>query len=102
MGVYLEASISYQLGEDVIPMGDIADPLSKFTKSAWYEDVIYYLHTLQFPDHMDRSLARSLRLNAIKYYILNGQLYWKDPGGVLLSCVNEHEAKKLIAEFHVG
>ena len=72
MGVSLEASISYQPTEEVIPNGDIVDPLFKFSQSDWYQDIIHYLQHLQCPDHMDRSRARSLRLKAIKYCILDG------------------------------
>ena len=29
-------------------------------------------------------------------------MYWKEIGGVLLNCVGEKEAKRLIEEFHAG
>ena len=29
-------------------------------------------------------------------------MFWKDPGGLLLNCVTEEEAKALIEEFHQG
>jgi len=38
MGVSLESSISDQPIEEVIPNGDILDPLSKFSESDWYRD----------------------------------------------------------------
>ena len=50
---------------------------------------------------MDRTRSRFLKQKASRLCILDRKLYWKEPGGVLLNCVNE-EAKKLIQEFHVG
>ena len=102
MGVSLEASTSDQPIEEVIPNGDILDPPSKFLESDWYQDIIHYLQHLQCPDCMDRSQARSLRLKAMKYCILDGQLYWKDPGGILLTCITEEKTGEVIEEFHRG
>lgn len=43
-----------------------------------------------------------LRLQAQKYIISNGQIYWKDLVGVLLLCLVEGENHKVIEEFHGG
>ena len=45
---------------------------------------------------------RSVKLKAAKFCILNKFLYWKDPGGILLNCLLEGEAKHKIKEFHSG
>jgi len=37
----------------------------------------------------------------MKYCVLDGQLYWKDPGGILLTCITE-ETGEIIDEFHRG
>ena len=42
---------------------------------------------------MDKNTTRFVKLKAIKYCILNGCLYWKDPSGTLLNCLLEDEAK---------
>ena len=34
------------------------------------------------------------------YCIINGFLYWKDPGGILLNCLLETEVKEKIINFH--
>ena len=41
-------------------------------------------------------------MKASKYCILDGVLYWKDPGGVLLNCLVENEAKDVMKYFHKG
>jgi len=81
---------------------DTPEVLSKFNESTWYRDIIFYLQNLQCPDHMDRSQARSLKLKAIKYCILDEKLYWKDPSGILLTCIIEEQTDEIIDEFHKG
>jgi len=51
---------------------------------------------------MERSQAISLRLKAMKYCIVDGRLYWKDPGGILLTCITEEKMVEIIYEFHRG
>jgi hypothetical protein len=43
-----------------------------------------------------------LKLKATKFCIVNESLYWKDPRGILLSCLTEEEAENTIREFHKG
>lgn len=43
---------------------------------------------------------RALRLQAQKFVISNGQLYWKDLLGILLLFLVEEEIHKVIDEFH--
>ena len=45
---------------------------------------------------------RSFKLKAIKYFILNQSLYWKDPGGILLNYVDEDESHRSMFELHKG
>jgi hypothetical protein len=46
--------------------------------------------------------SRSLKLKSIKFYILNQNLYWMDPAGILLKCLDENEAKQFITDMHRG
>jgi len=73
-----------------------------FVLSPWYSDIIYVLQNLPSPPGMARNKARTLKLKAAKFCILNSALYWKDPGGVLLNCLVEEEAKQVIEDFHKG
>lgn len=45
---------------------------------------------------------RSLRLKASTYIITQAGLGWRNLDGLILRCVDEDEAKKIIDEFHVG
>ncbi len=64
-----------------------------FALSPWYSDIIYVLKNLSPPPSMTRNKARTLKLKAAKFCILNSALYWKDPSIVLLNCLVEKEAK---------
>ena len=60
------------------------------------------LQHLQAPLGLSKTQARSIKLKSVNFSILNGYLYWKDPGGVLLNCLLENEAQMKIKEFHQG
>jgi hypothetical protein len=57
---------------------------------------------MQAPPGLTKTQAISTKLKAAKFCMINEYLYWKDPGGVLLNCLLENEAKEKILEFHKG
>ena len=73
-----------------------------FALSPWYSDILYVLKNLSPPPSMTRNKARTLKLKAAKFFILNFALYWKDLGGILLNCLVKEEAKKVMEDFHGG
>jgi len=73
-----------------------------FLKSPWYTYLIFVLHNLQAPPGLTKNKARFLKLKALKFCILEGNLYWKDPGGILLNCLLKDEFDKVLQEFHAG
>jgi hypothetical protein len=85
--------------DDQEPMIQIED---KFSSSTWYHDIVTYLLTLQCPNNMTPPKARTLKLHAIKYCIIDGKLYWKYPLGFLLCFLTEDETGGVIDEFHEG
>ena len=68
----------------------------------WYKDVIYFLQELRPPDDLQRNMEKALKLKAVRYCLIDQVLYWKDPLGVLLRCLDPQEADKTMAEFHSG
>jgi hypothetical protein len=74
----------------------------KFSQSMWYKDIIFYLQNLQCPPDWDKAKARSIKLKAVKYCIIDEHLFWKDPRGILLNCITEEETQGIIVEFHKG
>jgi hypothetical protein len=68
----------------------------------WYKDILYFLQELKPPDGMGKSKARALKLKAVRYCLIDQDLYWKDPLGVFLRCLDPQEAHKVIFDFHNG
>ena len=56
-----------------------------FDTSPWYFDIVHVLQNLQSPVGLSKTRARLVKLKATKFCIINQYLYWKDPGGVLIS-----------------
>jgi hypothetical protein len=50
------------------------------------------LRNLQDLPRLSKTKARFLKLKANNFCILDNSLYWKDPGGILLSCLLEDDA----------
>ena len=91
------------LAKEQEPQRESSHPIGEyFLSSPWYDDVIFVLQHLQAPEGMDKTKSRFLKQTLTRFYILNEKLYWKEPVGILLNCMDEHKAKKIIEEFHVG
>jgi hypothetical protein len=84
--------------------GKMATPSMRevFLNSPWYENLIFVLHNLQAPPGLTKTKERFLKLKALKFFILEGNLYWKGPGGILLNCLLKDKADKVLQEFHAG
>jgi hypothetical protein len=51
---------------------------------------------------LGKSKARALKLKAVRYCLIDQALYWKDPLGVFLRCLDLQEAQKVMFDFHSG
>lgn len=71
-----------------------------FISSPWYSNIFYALQHLNPPPEVAKGKTRSLKLKASKYCILDGVLFWKDLGGMLLNFLVENEAKDVMRDFH--
>jgi hypothetical protein len=58
--------------DDQMPTTQIED---KFSSASWYKNIVSYLLTLQCPVNMTPSKERNLKLQAIKYCIINVKLH---------------------------
>jgi hypothetical protein len=75
----------------------VSPPLAE---CAWYKDIIFFLQKLQPPDGMEKNKVRDLKLKSIRYCLIDQVLYWKDPLGVILRCLDPQEAQKIMFDFH--
>jgi hypothetical protein len=49
---------------------------------------------------LTKTQGRALKLKAINFCINGNLLFWKNPIGLLLRCINQEEAAKVMIEFH--
>jgi hypothetical protein len=97
------AQMLTESNQEAIQMGEseqINVVVSELEHDEWYSDIIYYLKNLSCPYHLVDYKRRALRLKAMKYCLTENGLGWKDPDGVLLKCVNQEEADRLLKELH--
>jgi ribonuclease HI len=66
----------------------------------WYSHIIHFLQTLSVPSDLTKTQGRALKLKAINFCINGNLLFWKNPIGLLLRCINQEEAAKVMIEFH--
>ena len=57
---------------------------------------------MEAPPHLTENEKRSTNLQAIRYIIVKGSLWWINFEGVLLKCVDQEKAKEILNEMHVG
>eukprot|EP00253_Pinus_taeda_P020486 PITA_20486 len=74
----------------------------KFLISEWYKDVAFVLQYNRAPDNLSKSKAWFTKLKSLRYFLYDQNLFWKDAGGILLNCLIEEEADKVIDKFHKG
>jgi hypothetical protein len=70
--------------------------VSEAFTSPWYTYFIFVLHHLQAPLVLTKTKDRFLKLKSMKFVILDGNLYWKDVGGILLNCLLKDEENKFM------
>jgi hypothetical protein len=66
----------------------------------WYRDILYFLQELKPPDGLGKSRARALKLKLVRYCLIDRALYWRDPLGILLRCLDPLQAQKVMFDFH--
>jgi hypothetical protein len=51
---------------------------------------------------MNPTQVRALKLKEVKFCINENMLYWKDPSGMLLRCLDKEESVQVIHQFHIN
>jgi hypothetical protein len=69
--------------------GDLAEDDSR-------KEIVDYL------ENLSRKVYRKLRYKSIKFILLDGRLYYKSLDWVLLQCLGQEEAKRMMSEVHDG
>jgi ribonuclease HI len=66
------------------------------------EEDDYRKEIANYLENPSRKVSRKLRYKATKFVLLDGRLYYKSLDGVLLQCLGQEEAKRMISEVHDG
>lgn len=77
-------------------------PYPDYLQSEWYKDIVYFLQNLSCSTKMEMSKVRAFKLKAARYFLIDSQLYWRDPAGIMLKCVDENDAQRIMTELHRG
>jgi hypothetical protein len=103
---YKALELHHTFNQSDVPMmqvgKDTMQVLDQYSLSPWYRDIFYFLQHLECPPELEKSKTRSLKLKVVKFCIINQNLYWKDPAGILLKCLDEDESKHVITYMHRG
>ena len=68
----------------------------ELTADDWRKDIFDYLKD------PSKKVNRKIRFQAIKYVLLEEDLYYRTIDGVLHKCIDKEEAKVLMGEIHKG
>eukprot|EP00253_Pinus_taeda_P015077 PITA_15077 len=66
----------------------------------WYYNIVHFLQKLEVPPGLSSSQAHAIKLRSTKFYINKNLLYWKDPSGILLRCLDKEQSLEVIHQFH--
>jgi hypothetical protein len=84
-----------------VELSEVGPPINPpLEECTWYKEIIFFLQDLRPPDGMGKSKARALKLKVIRYCLIDQVLYWKDPLGVILRCLDPQEAQRIMFDFH--
>lgn len=66
----------------------------------WYSAIVRFLLKLEVPPGLSTSRARTVKLRAAKYCIYKNLLYWRDPYGMFLRCLDKEQSMEVMQQFH--
>jgi ribonuclease HI len=68
----------------------------------WYYDILMYIKSQQYPSHATENDKKTIRRLSTGYFLSGEVLYKRSFDGLLLRCLNESEARKVIIDVHEG
>ncbi len=77
-------------------MTDVEVEVATIEADDWRHDVFHYLKDPSLSD------SRKLQYKALRYVLLEGELYYRMIDGVLLRCLSYEQAKVVMGEVYVG
>jgi hypothetical protein len=68
----------------------------------WYDDLLVYLRTQKFGNHLSRDDRRRIRHQAPRYLLIGDILYWRGVDTILRRCLTIDEANRVLNDCHSG
>jgi hypothetical protein len=90
-----QSASGYRENQEVFAI-DVYSFGSDQAEDVWRKAIADYL------ENPSRKVSRKLRYKAIKFVLLDGRLYYKSLDRVLLQCLGQEEAKRMMSEVHDG
>ena len=66
----------------------------------WHSSVVHFLQKLEVPPGHSSSQAWAIKLRSAEFCINENLLYWKDPSGILLRCLDKGKSMEFLHQFH--
>jgi hypothetical protein len=90
-----QSASGYRENQEVLAI-DVYSFGSDLAEDDWRKEIADYLKD------PSRKVSGKLRYKAIKFVLLDERLYYKSLDGVLLQCLGQEEATKMMSEVHDG
>jgi hypothetical protein len=90
-----QSASGYRENQEVFA-SDVCAFGSDLAEDDWRKEIVDYL------ENPSRKISRKLRYKAINFVLLDRRLFYKSLDGVLLQCLGQEEAKKMMSEVHDG
>jgi hypothetical protein len=90
-----QSALGYRENQEVFSI-NVYSFGSDLAEDDWRKEIVDYLKD------PSRKVSRKLRYKAIKFVLLDERLYYKSLEGVLLQCLVQEEAKRMMSEVHDG
>jgi ribonuclease HI len=84
------------------PAYDILNIEEEHDGKPWYYDILTYVKCQEYPPCATENDKKTIRRLAMGYFLSGDILYKRSFDGILLRCLNEDEAKKMVEEVHEG
>eukprot|EP00253_Pinus_taeda_P025070 PITA_25070 len=89
-----------QTQEETFEPGQNQSLAENVASCEWYSTLAQFLLKLEVPPGLSSSQARTIKLRAAKYCIHENLLYWRDPSGILLMCLDREQSMEVMLQFH--
>ena len=89
-----------QTEEEAVEPGKNQSLAENLASCEWYSTIAQFMLKLEVPPGLSSSQARIIKLRAAKYYIHENLLYWRDPSGIPLRCLDKEQSMEVMHQFH--